>query len=696
MTETTVEVLRGLDVGFTLRGQVYVKVRLAERYPKSGGLTLRRLGEDLVVHPQKILDALLSNQAQLRAANSSAFEALFERHHRLPELRREHPPSLDRRHKRDHLRHLATGAGAFKMHGSKRLVDGEPVYYGWTLPEDATLAVPLSRGMVDVLERSKRWTAIAARVEAFEAKLDQLADAVIELREALSKLCAVGKNGLHELGMLVGLSQYCDLLLDQEGNPEPGESPLADFQEFLQRSAIPLFNEQIVCNPVDIAPRAAARRDRAARRILEILEDPAFVAGVKLVVENHDVVSHALLDNMYYYMTAAADLLSVTDEAEQFAKEHALPMMRGLAELPAEEYEATIELFDSGLREAMAGKWREALPDRETAFKLAIGIGTGVIGSVSNLEGPRSIGVAVMMQYQVHLFRRGLKDLEFSVVAFERALTMFLKHFGDFKGHNLQMFRTKVAEAVRSGGKVNLSAIAKESELDVTRGPFRGRTSRSIMALLAVGIFALTIASNPDSSWGSIFSVASAAGTMGVATLDWGPIASALEKRWKSKITIASGAMAGLVSAFGLVASGIATIDAYEKGDDLGIIEGALSTLGSAASLAGWVLSFKMGALAFAPSLMMTAGSVLLIAGLGISIWRVFAPKEPVDVVNLSLEFFQEPDSRASIVGLAPTVDTLITMASSTDFSPLDPSYEGALRALGYDHGTAAVLTGRA
>ncbi|MCA9711010.1 MAG: hypothetical protein KDK70_34530, partial [Myxococcales bacterium] len=527
------------------------------------------------------------------------------------------------------------------------------------------------------------------------AKRDQRADAVIGLRKALADLQTVGQRGLHEVGMLVGLSQYCDLLLDQEGNPEPGESPLADFQEFLQRSAIPRFLDQLVCDPVDLAPDAARRRDRFAREILRILDDPEFVAGVQLVVTHHDVVPHALLDNMYHYLTAAADLLSVTQKSETFAERHALPMMRGLAELPSKEFDETIDEFeDEELREGMAEGWRSVLPDRDTVFKLAIGIGTGVIGSVSNLEGPRSLGVAVMMQYQIHLFGRAAKTYKVNVAAFDRATTLFTKHFGDGFGRKLETFRHRLAEAVNRGQRVDVGSLAKSAGLDVTRGPFRGRSTRAAMALLALSVFGLTLASGPDDSWRSRATIGATAGTVGISMLDWGPVADVLERRWKAGLSATTKLLSMVVGVTGLIANGLATIEAIEKGDDLGIIEGSLSTVGSAFSFAGWALSLRMGALALAPSLMMTAGSVFIVAGLGIAIWRALSPKEPIDIVNASLESLQEPDSRASIASLEPTIDTLADLANTVSFRPLGPSYESSLVALGYDQDTIAALRG--
>ncbi|MEM9459724.1 MAG: hypothetical protein AAGF11_36440 [Myxococcota bacterium] len=546
-----------------------------------------------------------------------------------------------------------------------------------------------------MIDKSERWAAIELQVEAFERKLYELADSVIELRKALSDLCAAGELGLHEVGMLVGLSQYCDLLLDQQGNPEPGESPLADFQEFLQRSAIPLLSEKLLRNPVDLAPKAAARRDRHARKIMMYLDDPELTAGVTLVVDNHDLVPHSLLDTMYHYLTAAADLLSATDQAEVFAHKHAAPMMRGLAELPATEYEATIEHFgDPGLQAAMAYGWRDVLPERETVFKLAMGIGSAIIGSVSNLEGPRSIGVAVIMQYQLHLFDKAAKEYTFSVAAYDRATQLFMRHFGDLDGHNLEVFRRKLAAAVQGGKKVDIAAIAKNSNLVVTRGPFRGRTTRSLMMMLALSTLGLTIASDPDATPSSVLSVASTAGTMGVATLDWPPIASALEKRWGRSFTRTAGGLAGLAAVAALGSSFFSLTDAITRNDGLEILEGALSSVGSASSLVGWLWSTKAGALALAPSMLMTLGSALVFAGLGVSLWRIFEPIEPSDIVNTTLDQLHDERSRASIAELRPTVDTLTTMADKVEFLPLGPSYEKALVALGYDPTTIAALRG--
>ncbi|MCA9708890.1 MAG: hypothetical protein KDK70_23800, partial [Myxococcales bacterium] len=167
MIPTTAEVIEGLDVGFELGGQVYVRVHLADRYPGPGEPTLAGLGRDLVVQPQRILAALLSNRAKLRAVNGPALEALFARYNRIPAMSEEHPPSLSRGAKKEHLREQTTNVRGFVRHGTKALRHDEPSYYDWSLPKHLTIAVPLSDGMVDVIETSRRWTAIEAQVDAF-------------------------------------------------------------------------------------------------------------------------------------------------------------------------------------------------------------------------------------------------------------------------------------------------------------------------------------------------------------------------------------------------------------------------------------------------------------------------------------------------------------------------------------------------
>lgn len=90
----------------------------------------------------------------------------------------------------------------------------------------------------------------------------------------------------------------------------------------------------------------------------------------------------------------------------------------------------------------------------------------------------------------------------------------------------------------------------------------------------------------------------------------------------------------------------------------------------------------------------MTLGSALVFAGLGVSLWRIFEPIEPSDIVNTTLDQLHDERSRASIAELRPTVDTLTTMADKVEFLPLGPSYEKALVALGYDPTTIAALRG--
>lgn len=693
MVENTTVVLRGMEKGFRIREQVYFKVDLRERYPGDGNHTIRGLAKAFVLHPGKIVRTLLSDTPQLRTINEPAFEELFAQNYRMPGGPGHKKPK-NRQERKEYLRNMLSKRPITSAmhHGYPNV---EPDYYQWTLPNRFTIALPISTGFADVLTKSKRWDALEAQADAFQEKVNELADAVIELRKALTKLSFVGKHGLHEVGMLVGLSQYCDLLLDQEGNPQPGDSPLADFQEFLQRSAIPLFNEHIVRNPVDIEPDAARRRDRFARKIMKILDDPDFTAGVKLVVENHDIMPHKLLSDMYDFMTAGADLLSATEQAEKFAVKHALPLMRGLADLPASECDEAIQEFHApALRTALAGGWRDILPERETVFKLAMGIGTAAIGSVSNLEGPRSIGVAGLIQYQLYLFKRAAKEYNKGVAAFNHAVFKFETHFGNIKAKAFGDFYQRLAAAARSGDKVDISALLKESKIHLARGPFRGRTTRAAMALLAISVFGLAVASNPDNSMSSAFAIASTFGTMGVATLDWAPIANALERRWGGAFTSAVGGLAGVVAIVGFGTSFASFWQACEDGDDLGIAEGALGTIGSSASIVGWLWSLKAGALAFAPSLLMTTGSILILAGLGVSIWRTFDSEEPEDVVLSTLNFFDEPESRASIAGLAPTLETLNALAKDVDFKPLGRTYEEALYALGYDDGTVAILRG--
>ncbi|MCX4246501.1 hypothetical protein [Paraliomyxa miuraensis] len=647
------------------------------------------------------MEALLSDHRELQAANSEAFEALFLEYGIVDgvgygALAPEHRPRLGRRDKQEILRDLAFGSRAFEQLPSGKLREREPSYYDWLLPESGTIAVPLSAGMTDVLERGRRWEAIEEDVQDFEDALGELADHVIALRKALCELAEAGQQGLHEVAMLVSLSQYCDLLLDQEGNPEPGESPLADLQEFMQRSAIPVFMDKLVREPVDLAPGAAKRRDAEARRIIKRLADPAFVAGVGTVVCNHDVVPHPLLDSLYYYLTAAADLLSMTPLAEEFAERHALPLYEALAGLPDDGVELPLaKLRNDVLREAIEGGWRSLLEDRESVYKLAMGIGTGVIGSVSNLAGPRSVGVAVLMQYQIYLFRRGAKEYASSVVVMNRAVQSFMRYFTTYNAHSLAWFRGGIAEVAFGEGKLTLTQHAKKCGFDMTRGPFSGRVARSTMALMAVSVLGLALAAragDEEVPVSSTLALVATGGTAGVALIDWPPVARALEgSRW-SVMLKHSGGLAALTGAFGVASSLMALVDAGKDGDALGIAEGALSFLGSSSSLIGWYGCTQMGALAFAPSLLMTVGSILVLAGLGVGLWRVLKPMKPIDVVNVTLEYFRSPESRASLADLGPTLDTLDDLVELTDFLPLTIRYEPALRGLGYDDEIISIL----
>jgi hypothetical protein len=701
MTEPTARELQGLRAGFRIGKQVYVKVDLGKRYPKQR-VTLGQLGEDLVVQPQRILRALVSPNRQLREVNAEAFENLFFAEgivagERFAMLRPELRPTLTTQDKREILEEQATGYRAFETTKGGRIRERKPSFYGWSLPE-TTIAVPLSAGMVDVLEKARRWEAIREEVGAYEAKLGKLADAVIALRKALHKLARAGEKGLHELGMLVGLLQYSELLLAEQGDPVPGDSPLADFHDFLPRVAIPLFVEKLVRNPEDLAPGAANRRDIEAQKIIDVLDDAELVAGVEMVVANHDVVSHELLDNTYHYLTAAADLLSVTPAAESFAQRHALPMMRSLADLPSPELDAiAASASDPVVRAAMTSGHTEILPAAETVYKVAMGLGTAVIGSVSNLAGPRSLGVAVMMQYQIHLFARGIRKYPTSHAALERAFAAFTKRFSDYELAPYLKFRGLVAEASRKKGIVNVGGLAEEAGLQLSeaKGPFRSGAVRMGTFLLASSMLSGTIVAfgaDEERSWAAVLSLASAKASFLVAGLDVEPIASMFAGR---VATVAGASLASFVCVSGLILAGNATVKAMERGDDLATLEGVLGTLGSGLSLLGWGYGVLTSQLAFVPSAMMTAGSILIFAGLGVSLWIALRPKSPMDVVVGTLEMLEAPDSRAQAAELGPTIATLRDLARSATFSPLPASTSRSLAALGYSEGMIAVMQGK-
>lgn len=687
MTEPLAKVLLGVTPGFKVRGQVYMLVDFAVRHP-GGRARLGGVAQAFVLHPQKLMRAIASQDRRVRAINGPVLEDLFAEYGTPERLADQGPYSFEQ--KRTDLLDQTT----VRNFDDKREV--EPRYYDWSLPVGATVAVPLSAGMVDVIDRSRRWAAIATNVAEFEKKLNALADRVIELRRALADLCAIGRHGLHEVGMLVGLSQYCDLLLDQEGNPLPGDDPLADFQQFLQLSAIPVFMEKIVRNPVDLAPEAASRRDTHALHLMRALDDPALNEGAKTVVENHDIVPHELFDRMYHYFTAASDLLALTDKSSEFAERHGLPLVAGIAALENAEYESSIgKLEDAGLGDAVRG-WRSALNHRDTIYKTLIGISSGIIGSASNLEGPRSIAVAVMMQAQAHWFLRDVSKFRHSTVALDRCMANFIRYFGDIDFRAGERLRHHVYDAVAAGKKINLAEIMNKANIKVTRGPFRGRGTRSFVYMLGLSVGALAAAVAIDDEERSYLALGSALGTAGIATIDFPPIAERLERRWAQQVPKFAGRLAGAVTVLGLVSGALATKDAWEKGESWGVAEGLLGAAGSAGSLGGWIWAARAGAFAIGPSLLMTAGSVLIVLGIGVGLWRTFAVTEPRDLVNATLDYFRDDTSRASIAGLVPTVETLTELADKAGFRPLGPAYEDSLKALGYPQETIDVFRGLA
>lgn len=690
MTDGLAEVLKGISPGMKLRGQVYMKVDLGVRNP-GGRTSLGGLAQTLVVQPQWLLRTILSQNKKLRAINRQAADALCLEQATLPGMRDERPRRYTFGQMRSNL--LDQASVRLNFTNSGRV---DPRYHGWSIIPGVTIAVPLSSGMVDVIKKSRRWSAIKVDVEAFEKKLDAFADRVIGLSNALAELCREGQRGLPEVGMLVALSQYCDLLLDQQGNPEPGEDPLADFQAFLQGSAIPLFIDKIVRNPEDLAPDAARRRDTHALHLMRALDDPEFDAGAKVVVDNHDIVPRDLLDRITYFFTAAADLMALTDRSDEFAEKHALPMVGALASVEAKDYDRLIDRFRGDeLIEAMRTGWEKVLVNRKTIYSTVIGISSGVVGSVSNLEGPRSIVVAVMMQYQAHLFQRGINNFASNAALFDRATHNFFKHFADVDLRKLAAARKMVADATFAGKKLKMGEIQKALKLDVTRGPLRGVTARRSMFALTLMVATVTAAANLDSEDTAYLAMGSAFGSLGVATLDLPKVAAGLERRWKQHVPKIAGRLAGAVTVMGVVSGAMVMHESFQSGDEWGILEGALGLSGSFASLAGWCWTLKLGStLAVAPSILMTAGSVLVVVGIGVGLWRTFVVRVPQDVVNATLDHLGEDTSRASTAGLGPTIEVLHELSSRTSFVALGPQYDDALRGLGYDDGTVRILRG--
>ena len=699
------EAIKGVKPGFVVkeggRRQVYLLVDLSVREP--GRVSLERLAKEFGLPPRRVIDTLLSGRKGVSGPNAWALEELYQAEalYYDPGLGLTTVPSAvakPPKHNASQKRGLLSDAA----HGSTRItLDGkkEPPYFDWTITNSGTIALPLSKGFRTTLERYKEYKESKPELDAFAKLVAQLGRDLDTMRAAMRDMAVAAREAMSEIGALAGLEAVVDIECAMVGDPLPGEHAMADLQGFIAKSAMPVLSKNLVLEPVAAKDNAHLRRDGAAKRILDSLKTPEWKEGIKALVEHHAVAEHQLWDDTFYYLEQATFLLPMTGLKDRFSGEQIDPLIYHAwkAETNPELVRLVEENFSEEARRDFLEGWKDESTVGESVVSIASTASVAIITSGSNMPGPMSLWVAatrLAMFYAIeHKVRLGLlaksNGAAFSILnLLARGAKLNVPEWDRMLKALNEVHYQKHANAA-SRYKHTLKAM----KIDWDGKLFRGSVMRGGTAVVATILLLATLTGDPLESVNGVVGLASAFGTAGLAIADLKPVLAVIERNAPRLAAHGLPAVAGLLSVVGVVTGFMTLGDGWARGDMVRSFEGGLGGTGSLLSLVGWVaLESSLVTAVALPHLLMVAGAVLVLAAVGVGVYRMLHDSVEVFAYAI-LEELEREDSFTQRAGLGATTSSLRDLMDVSNFKQIPLAYRSDLEARGFTKDLIAELT---
>lgn len=476
-------------------------------------------------------------------------------------------------------------------------------------------------------------------------------------------------------------------------DPTPDEHPMAELQQYIVESAMPLFTQHLLQEP-RAAKRALARRDAAAKRVLDAFKTAEWQDGIRTLIEHQDVVDHKLWEEAFYELERAAVLLPLTGHADRFAREQMDPFFYQLAKEELDpEFRTALEkeLSEEDARDFIEG-WK-SLPDvGESVMSIASQLSVATIAIGANLPGPMSLWVALSRVALFHAIAyKAAKGLTAGGLA--GGILNRLVKWGSLGAAEQTLLQNAIQESYQWRDKPPTTRYVntvKSLNIDLDDRLFRGAGLRGATFLVATALLVLTLTNDPLESYEHAVGLMSAMGGGVLAFADLKPIADVLMRRAPTVAVTGMSAVAASVSVFGIVAGVLTMRKGFARGDSLQALEGALGGTGSAVALGGWI-----AASVFAvpiPQYVMAVGTLLVLASIGAAVWGMIQDSVQA-FVNGILEALEDPSSFAQRADLGSTVTLLRELVEATSFDGIPLPYRTDLEARGFPPDLAAELT---
>lgn len=696
---------------FRIGGKPYVL------YATSGlGATLADLGKRLCLSPGTILDAIVSVQPALARHNAWAIDVIYES----DAFRSGWDPSDEElatttAERREALRAKRHRIRAFAFKNKER------THYehllAWPNP-NGVLALPLSSNFAKLLEQSGRYRATAPNAKALDGFLDQLDLELDRLAGALQEIDEVARRNYPEVSGLMAIASVADVLIDHADEDEI--TNLQRFKVFVEESVLPVASRRLLIDPEHFTP-ACAVRDDAGKNVLALLKEPAFIAEIRVVVENRDVVDPYVHDRLYMQLERAAVLLLRTKYADTFVGQEVMPAMRSFGKARGKAVDRFLGSLSEGeVRTFFDNGWTAELPLGESALGAALVANNIMINTVTNVEGPMSLGVAVFAISAPRILERFAENpLGYSGHRiFSATVVRMLLAYG--KGSVLEKLQfgkiLSMASELPVGERVpHVHATYKTTFKLLNENMYRSTTGRAFTGLLLmVALFGVVgkgeRSENHQEVLAGTLQVLAAAGGAALGVADLAPVANMLEQRVEAKLlTLATKRIATFVSVAGIVVALYELVRDRDRGDDLGEWIAGGNAVGGVLALAMWALAsaktMPAGVVLFGHTGAAVAAIVLIIVGVAqiIDIVRSMSGTEAFVagvIEHLGREGGSGGDAsrtdgeQSSLLraGMRESVVLLRSLAKDAHFFRLPESARESLRARGFAGDTLALI----
>jgi hypothetical protein len=674
----------GAAVKFRIGKKLYVLYNTSADF----GPTLASLGLAIGLSPDTILDAIVSTHPVLMRHNGWAVNVIYLS----DEFRNGWDPN-------DYELRTTISARREALRAKRRMQIASNVapdprddmkwqrhVVTWPNPR-GVLALPLSSSFAKLLDYGGRYRAIQPNANVLDKLLDELVQLNTRLERALRDIEEVAHRNRNEVMGLVAMASVADVLIDYA---DPDEiTNLQKFKVFVEESVLPVASRRLLTDP-EYFTTACAVRDATAKEILALLRREMFLVELRLIVDNRDVVEAGVDERAYAQLQRAAMLLLKTNHADEFVEQEVLPAMRALQRVsgkPMERFLAAIENDDA--RTFLASGWSEDLPVGSplggSALAIALTANNIVVNTVTNVEGPMALGVAVFAISAPRILERFAENpLGYSGHRiFSAAVVRMLIAHG--KGDLLLKLQfgkvLSLASELPAGQRVPsvLSTYKATFEL-LNENVYRSASGRQLTGLLLMVALMGTLSGveTPETAareTEAVLQVLAATSGAALGIADLMPVANALEKRLSEGLfTLSKRGLGAFVAGVGVYLAACQLKRDVLRGDDFAEWIDTASVAGGGLALFTWLLTLipnaPAGVLTFGHAGAAVAAVVLIAAGVAQIIDIVRSVRGPEAFVSGVIEYLDRGEGDAheeSAMRRAQLDASLATLRAAAD-----------------------------